>query len=98
MNSQSDTPEITTDCWDILNTDPKNMMCSNSRMIVKRREDSKTHIVSCTLIPFAKDFSYGNNLKKSFNKIYLKCKMLQFDGKMNLWGALHFVSNHDIAI
>ena len=71
MNSQSDTPEITTDCWDILNTDPKNMMCSNSRMIVKRREDSKTHIVSCTLIPFEKDFSYGNNLKKSFNKIYL---------------------------
>ena len=45
MNSQSDTPEITTDCWDILNNDPKNMMCSNSRMIVKRREDSKTHIV-----------------------------------------------------
>ena len=71
MNSQSDTPEITTDCWDILNNDPKNMMCSNSRMIVKRREDSKTHIVSCTLIPFEKDFSYGNNLKKSFNKIYL---------------------------
>ena len=52
MNSRSDTPEITTDCWDILNNDPKNMMCSNSRMIVKRREDSKTHIVSCTLIPF----------------------------------------------
>jgi len=71
MNSYSDTPEITTDCWDILNNNPKNMMCSNSRMIVKRREDSKTHIVSCTLIPFERDFSYGNNLKDSFKKIYL---------------------------
>ena len=71
MALHDDTPEITTDCWDILNNSPNNMMCSNSRMVVKRREDSKTHIVSCTLIPFAKDFSYGNNLKKSFNKIYL---------------------------
>ena len=71
MNLCADTPEITKDCWDVLNNSPKNMMCSNSRMIVKRREDSKTHIVSCTLIPFEKDFSYGNNIKDSLKTVYL---------------------------
>lgn len=71
MDLHSDTPEITTDCWSILNNNPKNMMCSNSRMVVKRREDGKTHVVSCTLIPFEKDFSYGNDLKNSFKKVYL---------------------------
>ncbi len=71
MDLQNNTPEITTDCWHILKNSPKNMMCSNSRMIVKRREDSKTEIVSCTLIPFERDFSYGNNLKDSFKKVYL---------------------------
>ena len=71
MNLHADTPEITKDCWNILNKNPNNMMCSNSRMIVKRREDSKTHIVSCTLIPYEKDFSYGNNLKDSLKTVYL---------------------------
>jgi molybdenum cofactor biosynthesis enzyme MoaA len=71
MDLNNDTPEITTDCWDILNNNPKNMMCSNSRMIVKRREDSETHVVSCTLIPFERDFSFGSNLKNSFKNIYL---------------------------
>lgn len=71
MDLESDTPEITTECWGILNSNPKNLMCSDSRMIIKKREEVKTSIVSCTLIPYEKDFSYGNNLKDSFKKVYL---------------------------
>jgi len=71
MNLYSDTPEITKNCWEILNSNPKDMMCANSRMIVKRREDSNTHVVSCTLIPYENNFSYGSNLIDSFKKVYL---------------------------
>ena len=71
MNTQSDTPEITTECWSILGVDPVNMMCSDSRMIVKRKEDKLTHVVACTLIPYEDNFSYGNKLKDSFKKVYL---------------------------
>ena len=71
MNLQDNTPEITKSCWEILDSNPKDMMCANSRMIVKRKEDSKTHVVSCTLIPYENNFSYGRNLKNSFKRVYL---------------------------
>ena len=38
MDEKKDTPEITTECWDILNKNPDEVMCSNSRMIVKKKE------------------------------------------------------------
>ena len=34
MDEKSDTPEITTECWKILNKSQSEVMCSNSRMIV----------------------------------------------------------------
>ena len=71
MDKKSNTPEITTECWDILSVSPKNLMCSSSRMIVKRKEDNKIHIVTCTLIPYENDFSYGYKLKDSFKRTYL---------------------------
>ena len=71
MNTKPDTPEITTECWSILGVEPINMMCSDSRMIVKRKEDKLTHVVACTLIPYEDNFSYGNKLKDSFKKVYL---------------------------
>ena len=71
MTTKSETPEITTECWNILGVDPINMMCSDSRMIVKRKEDKLTHVVACTLIPYENNFSYGNKLKNSFKKVYL---------------------------
>ena len=72
MSMISETPEITTKCWSILGVDPVNMMCADSRMIVKRKEDRLTHVVACTLIPYENDFSYGKYLKDSFKKVYLK--------------------------
>ena len=71
MDSKFKTPEITTECWNILGVESKNMMCSDSRMIVKRKEDKQTHVVACTLIPHEYRFSYGHILSNSFKKVYL---------------------------
>jgi len=71
MSTKSDTPEITTECWSILGVEAKNMMCSDSRMIVKRKEDNLMEVVACTLIPYEDNFSYGNKIKDSFKKVYL---------------------------
>ena len=71
MDNSLNTPEITSNCWKILKVDPNNLMCANSRMIVKRKEDEKTHVVACTLLPFIKEFDYGFNLKNANKKTYL---------------------------
>jgi len=52
MKGTDDPPEITTACWDILDTTPSAQMCSNSRMVVKRKGAGKTSVVACTLIPY----------------------------------------------
>ena len=39
---------------------PVNMMCADSRMIVKRKEDRLTHVVACTLIPYENDLVMVN--------------------------------------
>jgi len=71
MNTNITTAEITTDCWKILNVNPMHLMCSNSRMIIKRKEDHKTHVVSCTLLPYIKEFDYGEKLIDTNVKTYL---------------------------
>ena len=37
MDEKSDTPEITTACWNILGKNPDDIMCSWSRMVVKKK-------------------------------------------------------------
>ena len=37
MDSEVPTTEISQECWSILNKKPESIMCSNSRMIVKRK-------------------------------------------------------------
>ena len=37
MDEKVDTPEITTDCWNILGKNPDDIMCSWSRMVVKKK-------------------------------------------------------------
>jgi hypothetical protein len=66
-----ETPEITTDCWTILNKRPENLMCASERMIVKLKGEKKAKIQACTLIPYEKDFQLGNTLKESFKTINL---------------------------
>ena len=71
MNSNNNATEITQDCWKILNKNPNNIMCSNSRMIVKRKNEIDTKVLSCTLITKDKEFELGKNLVSSEKKVFL---------------------------
>ena len=71
MDVKQDTPEITTECWTILNKNPESIMCSSSRMIVKKKGNEKPSVIACTLLPYDEAFDLGSNLKQSMQKIYL---------------------------
>ncbi len=71
MDVNQDTPEITTECWKILNKEPESVMCSTSRMIVKKRGEQLPSVIACTLLPYEKEFDLGKSLKESNQKVYL---------------------------
>ena len=71
MDSKVDVPEITTSCWKILSVKPELQMCATSRMVVKRKGQEKPIVVSCTLLPYEKEFELGGSLCESGKKIYL---------------------------
>jgi sulfatase maturation enzyme AslB (radical SAM superfamily) len=74
MDEKIDTPEITTDCWGILNKDPNDIMCSWSRMVVKKKGSKKPSVIACTLLPYEEEFDLGESLTNSLQKIYLNHK------------------------
>ena len=65
MIPDSDPPEITTDCWNILDKSPKDIMCSNQRMVVKRKGEKHTTVTPCTLLPYDERFNMGRTLKEA---------------------------------
>ena len=71
MDEKSDTPEITTECWKILNKNQNEVMCSSSRMIVKKKGNDYPSVIACTLLPYNSEFDLGNTLKESLKRIYL---------------------------
>ena len=71
MDETAEAPEITTHCWKILNIQPKDLMCSNSRMIVKRKEAKRPSVTACTLIPYDLRFDMGDSLKSAWRKVPL---------------------------
>ena len=74
MDEKIDTPEITTDCWGILNKDPNDIMCSWSRMVVKKKGSKKPSVIACPLLPYDEEFDLGESLTNSLQKIYLNHK------------------------
>ena len=52
MDARVDVPEITVDCWRILNKSPADVMCASSRMVLKRRGAAAPAVVACTLLPY----------------------------------------------
>ncbi|MDA9150869.1 radical SAM protein [Candidatus Pelagibacter sp.] len=74
MDEKIDTPEITTSCWDILNKDPNDVMCSWSRMVVRKKNLKNPSVIACTLLPYADEFDLGETLTNSLQKIYLNHK------------------------
>ena len=65
MSDSSDVPEITKNCWDILNIKPESLMCANSRMIVKHKNSGSTSVMPCTLLPYDSAFRLGKRLINS---------------------------------
>jgi pyruvate-formate lyase-activating enzyme/predicted phosphodiesterase len=71
MDARVDVPEITNRCWGILRKSPADVMCSRSRMVVKRKGSDRPTVVACTLIPYEKGFELGTTLKDASGQVAL---------------------------
>lgn len=71
MDITVDVPEITTNCWEILSVRPEAQMCASSRMVVKRKGQKRPIVVSCTLLPYEREFELGKTLSEASKKLYL---------------------------
>lgn len=66
-----DLPEITEECWQILNVDPDAMMCASSRMVVIRRGDRQPSVMACTLLAYDQQFNLGASLVEAQERVQL---------------------------
>ena len=71
MDETVEVPEITTDCWGILNKQPTEVMCSNSRMVVKHKGADAPSVIACTLLPYEKEFDMGRTLEEAEKSVQL---------------------------
>jgi sulfatase maturation enzyme AslB (radical SAM superfamily) len=71
MIQDENVPEITVDCWEILNKTPQMQMCSNERMIVKRKGQESAVVVACTLLAYDEQFELGKSLKTATKRVCL---------------------------
>jgi radical SAM family protein len=71
MDEKVDVPEITVDCWSILDVDPATMMCATSRMVVKHKGADSPTVVACTLLPYDDGFDFGPTLKHASRPVAL---------------------------
>ncbi len=71
MDETVEVPEITTDCWGILNKAPTEVMCSNSRMVVKHKGADTPSVIACTLLPYEPDFDMGPTLEDAEKPVQL---------------------------
>src|SRR6478752_5638744 len=62
---RADVPEITTACWGILHKSPSDVMCSSSRMVVKRKGAAHPVVLPCTLLPYDPAFEMGATLAEA---------------------------------
>lgn len=65
MDQAVEVPEITTACWTILNKHPDAVMCSSSRMVVKRKGAERPTVLACTLLPYDPQFEMGQTLAEA---------------------------------
>ena len=71
MDEAVNVPEITTACWGILNKKQSNVMCSSSRMVVKRKGADKPAVLACTLLPYSPEFELGETLEQAEGAVKL---------------------------
>ena len=65
MDERAEVPEITTACWAILGKSPETVMCSNARMVVKRRGAEGPVVLACTLLAYDPQFELGRTLAEA---------------------------------
>ncbi|MDG1470080.1 MAG: radical SAM protein [Ascidiaceihabitans sp.] len=71
MDESVEVPEITTACWGILDKSPDAMMCSSSRMVVKRKGAATPSVLACTLLPYDAEFELGTTLEQAETDVAL---------------------------
>lgn len=71
MDLSVEVPEITTACWGILGKSPRDVMCSSSRMVVKRKGAASPSVVACTLLPYEPEFDLGATLAEAERAVAL---------------------------
>ena len=71
MDSAADVPEITEACWGILGKSPESVMCSSSRMVVKRKGADAPAVLACTLLPYDPQFELGATLAQADRPVRL---------------------------
>ncbi|MDP2493976.1 radical SAM protein [Shimia thalassica] len=71
MDEAVEVPEITTDCWGILDKSQTDVMCSNSRMVVKHKGADHPSVIACTLLPFEPEFDLGQTLEDAERPVQL---------------------------
>ena len=71
MDAHADVPEITAACWGILRKSPSDVMCASSRMVVKRKDRDRPTVVSCTLLPYDRQFELGATLREAARPVML---------------------------
>lgn len=63
MDDQIDVPEITESCWNLLGVSPEDLMCSRSRVVLKRKGEIFPVVSPCTLLPYSKTCDLGPTLE-----------------------------------
>ena len=71
MDATRDVPEITEACWEKLGVLPSTIMCATSRMVIKRKGETRPKVVSCTLIPYDEAFELGQTLEEASRTVKL---------------------------
>ncbi len=71
MDVEKDVPEITEQCWDILDVSPDAMMCATSRMVVKRKGAARPAVLACTLLAYDPRFELGETLADASGAVSL---------------------------
>ena len=71
MDETAEVPEITTACWGILGKDPGDVMCSNARMVVRRRGADAPSVLACTLLAYDPQFELGSTLAEAARPVAL---------------------------
>ncbi|MEM1300352.1 MAG: radical SAM protein [Pseudomonadota bacterium] len=71
MDENAEVPEITTDCWGILGKSPNDVMCANTRMVVRRRGADGPSVLACTLLAYDPRFELGSTLAEAGGAVSL---------------------------